>query len=366
MVSAPPLSQLYVYVTDGCNCSCRHCWIVSGPQAAPARFLDLGQAEAAIAEALPLGLQSLKWTGGEPTIHPRFADLLRIQERHDLDGSVETNGIRVDAPLARLMRQCGVSRVAVSLDGAAAVTHDAIRGVKGAHAGALRGIEALRGADYSPQIIMTLMADNIAELPDMLALADKVGAGSLKLNIVQPMLRGESVYESGRGVSLAEMLELRDWIDREAAPRHSFSIMLDLPMAFRPLPRILAEGPGERCGILGILGLLADGDYALCGIGQNVPELVFGTAGSDSLAAIWESHPMLTSLRDGISTRLQGICGRCALNQVCLGSCLAQNYYRAHDLFAAFWLCEEAEREGLFPRTRLRPDASRQAQPVTP
>jgi hypothetical protein len=37
----------------------------------------------------------------------------------------------------------------------------------------------------------------------------------------------------------------------------------------------------------------------------------------------------------------------------CLGSCVAQNYYRSHDLFAPFWFCELAEAEGLFPASRL-------------
>ncbi len=41
------------------------------------------------------------------------------------------------------------------------------------------------------------------------------------------------------------------------------------------------------CGILGILGVIASGHYALCGIGEHVPELVFGEVGVDTLAAVW-------------------------------------------------------------------------------
>ncbi len=39
----------------------------------------------------------------------------------------------------------------------------------------------------------------------------------------------------------------------------------------------------------------------------------------------------------------------------CLGSCVAQNYYRSGSLWAPFWFCEEADAAGLFPPSRLIP-----------
>jgi radical SAM protein with 4Fe4S-binding SPASM domain len=103
-----------------------------------------------------------------------------------------------------------------------------------------------------------------------------------------------------------------------------------------------------------ILGLLADGSYALCGIGENLPEMVFGRAGQGELERIWKEHPVLLRIRDGVPGKLQGVCQRCLLRGACLGSCVAQNYYRSHDLLAPYWFCDIAEQEGLFPATRLR------------
>jgi hypothetical protein len=39
----------------------------------------------------------------------------------------------------------------------------------------------------------------------------------------------------------------------------------------------------------------------------------------------------------------------------CLGSCIAQNYYRSGDLFAPYWFCDLAEQAGLFPKSRQVP-----------
>jgi len=46
------------------------------------------------------------------------------------------------------------------------------------------------------------------------------------------------------------------------------------------------------CSILKILGVLADGSYALCGIGTQIQELVFGNAQKDNLAEIKRRDPV--------------------------------------------------------------------------
>src|SRR5215471_13831294 len=62
----PPLRTFYLYLTAGCNLACRHCWISPRYQAngGTGGHLDLTLLERAIVEAKPLGLQSVKLTGG--------------------------------------------------------------------------------------------------------------------------------------------------------------------------------------------------------------------------------------------------------------------------------------------------------------
>jgi SynChlorMet cassette radical SAM/SPASM protein ScmF len=355
MVSQPPaglpaLAQLYVYVTDACNCSCIHCWIVS-EKAGAINFLPPEVLEAAIQEALPLGLNALKWTGGEPTIHPEFPRLLAIQKEHALEGRMETNGLRLTPALAGLLKDSGVTHISVSLDGAHAETHDAIRGVRGAYEKALAGIGFLVEAGYHPQIIMSLVRRNVSELEEMLALSARVGAGSVKFNLVQPSLRGEVLHEAGGALPVAELITLYQRVQHELRPRFGFRIYFDIPLAFLPLSSLLANG-ASTCGIKNILGLLADGSYALCGIGVNLPEMVFGRADQGQLAQIWGYNEVLVKIRTALPSGLTGICGSCLMKAECLGSCVAQNYHDTGDLTADFWFCRAAFAEGLFPGSR--------------
>ena len=106
---------------------------------------------------------------------------------------------------------------------------------------------------------------------------------------------------------------------------------------------------------LASIGVLGSGKYALCGIGETVPELVFGHAEKDKLADIWNDNKVLNEIRKGLPLKLKGICGECLMKDQCLGSCVAINYYRHKDLFAPQWYCEEAQKAGLFPKSRIHP-----------
>jgi SynChlorMet cassette radical SAM/SPASM protein ScmF len=142
-------------------------------------------------------------------------------------------------------------------------------------------------------------------------------------------------------------------VERELAPKSSLQIFFDYPQAFRALNRIASRDGCSACGIFGILGVIASGHYALCGIGEQVPDLVFGEVGKDLLEEVWRENPILKALRAGLPERLEGVCSRCLMKRRCLGSCVAQNYYSTGSLWAPFWFCKQAEEAGLFPASRL-------------
>lgn len=161
----------------------------------------------------------------------------------------------------------------------------------------------------------------------------------------------------GETLTLQELLKLGNDVSNTLAKSTGLKLHFDLPAAFRPMSKMFGEsGDGcASCGILKILGVLADGRYALCGIGSHFQELVFGDASVDRLKDVWEGAGILRELREGIPSRFEGICGRCHLKRICSASCIAQNYYRSKSLWKPFWFCEEAHDRGLFPTTRITP-----------
>jgi SynChlorMet cassette radical SAM/SPASM protein ScmF len=352
-----PLNQIYFYLTEGCNLRCRHCWIAPKYQTEGNSYpaLDLDLFKSIIEQAKPLGLTGVKLTGGEPLLHPQIHEILEHIRVEDLRLTVETNGVLCTSGLAEKMAECKNTFVSVSLDGAETETHEWVRGVKGCFGEAIRGLRNLVSTGLRPQVIMTIMHQNKEQMEQMVRVAENLGAGSVKFNILQPTARGEKMHFTGEALDIEELVDLGKWVENTLSAATDLNLYYDHPMAFRPLGKMFGQnGDGcGVCGILGILGVLANGSYALCGIGETVPDLCFGHASSDSLEDIWKKTPVLLELREGLSMRFEGICGDCLMKGLCLGSCVAQNYYQSRNLWAPYWYCEEAQYKGLFPETRM-------------
>jgi SynChlorMet cassette radical SAM/SPASM protein ScmF len=358
-----PLNQIYFYLTEGCNLRCRHCWIAPKYQGENNSYpsLDLDLFKSIIEQAKPLGLTGVKLTGGEPLLHPQIHELLEFVRSEEIRLTVETNGVLCTPELAEKIAACKDPFVSVSLDGAEAETHEWVRGVTGCFDETMNGIRNLVDAGLRPQMIMTIMRYNKEQMEQMVRVAESLGAGSVKFNILQPTARGEKMHFSGEALDIEELVDLGKWVENTLSAATDLNLYYDHPMAFRPLGKMFGNnGDGwGTCGILSILGVLADGSYALCGIGETVSDLVFGHASKDILEHVWTNTSVLQEIREELPQKLEGICGHCLMKEICLGSCLAQNYYRSKNLWEPFWYCAEAHSKKLFPTSRLPAETDR-------
>jgi MoaA/NifB/PqqE/SkfB family radical SAM enzyme len=124
-----PLRMIYFYLTADCNLRCRHCYIAPDFQTAnkSSAYLPFDTFKSIIAEAKPLGLVSVKLTGGEPLLHPDILKILEHIRDEGLDLVLETNGVLCTPEIAKALAACRLKLVSVSLDGADAYTHDSFR-----------------------------------------------------------------------------------------------------------------------------------------------------------------------------------------------------------------------------------------------
>jgi len=351
----PPLTSLYLYISGSCNLACRHCWITPTYQSGEngGQQIDVDDVRKAICEAEPLGLRTVKLTGGEPMLHPQFRELVSLLDGDGLVIHIETNGTLIDRNLAKFLKQRKhVSFISVSLDGADEETHEGLRGVRGSFARAVSGVRNLVEQGIRPQLICTLHRGNVYQMEAIIQLAQGLGCGSVKFNHVQQVGRGEQfAYEQGLQVS--EIINLNHRIETDLRNGIEMRIHFDIPFAFYPIRQLLDDNL-SRCTVRNILGLLAGGELSLCGIGVTVPELIYGHIKRDNLHAIWCNSPALARLRKQIPSQLDGICALCLHRDLCLGCCVANNFHSTGTLNAPYQFCQTADRLGLFPDSRKR------------
>jgi SynChlorMet cassette radical SAM/SPASM protein ScmF len=281
--------------------------------------LDYGLFVQAIEEGLSLGLTSVKLTGGEPLLHPDFFRIIDLLRLKNLNVTIETNGMLVDLPLARVLKEQSTLRhISVSLDGAKPETHDAFRGGKGSFHVACQAIRYLVEVGYRPQVIMSLHRDNVSEIEDLVRLAENLGAGSVKLGIIQPNGRGELLERQRQVLDVEQIIELGKWVRTNLSKNTSIPVNLNWPMAFFNINRLMCI-EGCQCDLFGTLGILPSGHLSLCGLGVLVPDLCLGMLGRDRVEDIWVCHPVLVEVRKKVPTGMEGICANCLLQNQCNG-----------------------------------------------
>jgi GTP 3',8-cyclase len=112
------IEYLRISVTDRCNFRCRYCMPLEGlPWLPKADLLSYEEIAEVVSQLAPLGLRRIRLTGGEPTIRPGLATLVRMLRAVEAveDIALSTNGVKLPI-LAAELAEAGLDRVNISAD----------------------------------------------------------------------------------------------------------------------------------------------------------------------------------------------------------------------------------------------------------
>ena len=236
-----PLKKMYFYLTEGCNLACRHCWISPKLQDETNVYANfpVELMKSIVKQAKPLGLDTIKLTGGEPLMHPRIGEILDFIKEQELKLNIESNGVLCTEELAEKISRCKEPFIAISVDGANAESHDWVRGIPGSFNATITAIKYLVKAGLKPQFIMSIMRHNKEQMEDVVRLAESIGAGSVKFNLIQPTGRGKKITETGESLTIEELVQLGKWVQHTLAPSTKLNLFYHQPQRFTRWARCL-------------------------------------------------------------------------------------------------------------------------------
>jgi radical SAM protein with 4Fe4S-binding SPASM domain len=107
----PPL--VWLELTRRCDFACPHCYIQGGRRRHGE--MDAGRWHSLLEELSAMGVWAVAFTGGEPTLHPDFAGLVRHARELDLLVGIATHGMHLDDALLDALPRDGVI-ISVSID----------------------------------------------------------------------------------------------------------------------------------------------------------------------------------------------------------------------------------------------------------
>jgi radical SAM protein len=286
-------------------------------------------------------------TGGDPMRRPDLAELVRYAADAGLTVALTPSGTAAATP-ARLkeLKDAGLSRVAVSLDGPDPETHDAFRGVRGSYAWTLRIIEATIDLGLPLQINSTIsrmtlptleaMAARVAQFPLTLwalFFLIQTGRGSALEPITAEECEGVLNYlydlslTSPFGIKTTEAPHYQRVVWQREEERRRAGLPTHGVERRRQLRAPRSVGDGNGFVFIDHLGNICPSGFLPSPRG-NIREV--------NLSDVYRADEVFTNLRN--PDALGDKCGRCAFRALCGGS-RARAFAATGDVMASDPLC---------------------------
>lgn len=302
-------------LTYACNLSCIHCLSSSGRR--DPRELTTAEAKAVIDELERMQVFYVNIGGGEPTVRPDFWELVDYATEHHVGVKFSTNGVRIDAAVARRLAGSDYVDVQISLDGATAEVNDAVRG-PGSYDTAMRAMQHLADAgfkDFKVSVVCT--RQNIGQLDEFAAIADRFGA-QLRLTRLRPSGRGADSW--GELHPLPEQQrQLYDWLVANGENVLTGDSFFHLSAFGQALPGLNLCGAGRVVCLIDPVG-----DVYACPFAIHEEFLAGNVRETGGFASVWRTSELFRDLR---SPQADGSCSSCQHFDTCRGGCMAAKFF---------------------------------------
>jgi MoaA/NifB/PqqE/SkfB family radical SAM enzyme/metal-sulfur cluster biosynthetic enzyme len=308
--------------TRACALACVHCRAEAMPHRSAGELTteeacDLMDRVASFGDPPPL----MVLTGGDPLRRPDLEDLVMYGTARGLSIALTPSGTAA-ATTARLtaLRDAGLARLAVSLDGADAAAHDAFRGVHGSYKRTLDIIERARALGLPLQINTTVSRQTAGDLPAIADQVERFDAVLWALFFLIPVGRATA----DDALDAAAIERVLEWAAERATGASFLVKTTEAPHFQRVLSRGRRPHPGSRPGTLRAPRAVTDGNgfVFIDHVGNICPSgflpVPRGNVRGDDLVRVYRDDPLFQALRD--PERLTGRCGACEYRARCGGS----------------------------------------------
>lgn len=253
---AEPLTRLplaTLYLTERCNSRCVSCDYWRHGR----RDIDLETVQRLLPGLLELGTETVLISGGEPLLHPQWAEIAALLRGQGHKLWLLTAGLALAKHAAEVA--LWFDQVTVSLDGSTAASYAAIRGLDAFEA-VCAGIRAAVREGLEVGLRVTVQRGNAGELSELVTLAHKLGAASVSF-LAADVSHAEAFGRHGEAVDgvalrmedLPVLAQALQALERDHADDFTSGFIAETPTKLRRIEahyraRLgLGEAPPVRC-----------------------------------------------------------------------------------------------------------------------
>ena len=319
-------------VTQACDLVCVHCRACAQPKRNPLE-LSLDEGKRLIDEIAQMQVPVFVLTGGDPIKRPDLFELIRYATQAGVRVSLTPSATPLlTRQVIQQLKQCGLARLAVSLDGSQAQVHDEFRGMSGSFDRTMEAIEWANEVGLPVQINTTFSRTNVADFDQIAALMETKKIALWSVFFLVPTGRGriddllsaeefEAVFAKLYKLSRRSRFHIKT-TEAQHYRRYALQQQVAERRSGTPSAAKAAEKVQDTIG-RAPRGLNdGKGFVFVSHLGEVFPSgfLPFsaGNVRTESLSIIYRESPIFQQLRD--PEQLGGKCGACEFRHVCGGS----------------------------------------------
>ncbi len=321
-------------LTRACDLACDHCRADAIPDRHPDE-LTTGEGKQLLQQIREFGDgQLVVFSGGDALKRDDLLELVEYGVDLGLNVTLAPSGTRsLTRDRVAALREAGIRRISLSLDGASPARHDAFRGEEGSFADTIAAAELVQELEIPLQINTTVCERTRTSLEPISELVAELGAVLWSVFFLVPV---------GRGIALEPVTprtadDLMAWL-HEVATTQPYAVKTTEAPQYRRVGRQLDEvdpSSNDRHGIIA-----GDGFAFVSHTGEVYPSgflpLSAGNVRETSVTEHYRESDLFRSLRD--RDNLVGKCGACPYRLVCGGS-RSRAFATTGDPFASDPLC---------------------------
>jgi pyrroloquinoline quinone biosynthesis protein E len=318
---------LLAEITYRCPLHCPYCSnpVAASPREAPRRLqggysngeLTTEEWNRVISEAAALGVLQIGFSGGEPLARSDLAELIRAAREAKLYTNLITSGIGLDDDRLGALRDAGLDSLQLSFQSDESSLADEIAGAR-AHERKLDVAAKIREAGIPLSLNFVIHRRNIDRLPQMIDLAEGLGAERVELANVQfygwafrnraSLLPTREQVDRAREIAVAEKARLAGRLD----------IFYVLPDYYETRPKPCLNGWGQRYLTVNPMGYVLPCPTA----SSAIPNLRFENVRDRDLDWIWRESESFNRFRG--TEWMPEPCRSCPQKEIDFGGCRCQ------------------------------------------
>jgi len=319
--------RIGVEITNRCDLACRHCFNDSGN--GPVQELSLADLMYLFEQVRLMGIEDIRISGGEPTLHPRFSAIVNKAYRRGLRVSVNTHGLYSSKTRTQVAK-LPVERFIISLDGLREV-NDSIRG-PGVFHRAVDTASWLLRQNLAVTLGVHVTRSAVDDVAGLINLASELGA-DIKFAPLRPLGRARE-FLLDEMLSPSDLYQVVQTVTRSRENHPEIKISTDFDILQPILPSV-PKFPSQACCPAGrsMLNLNYDGYVYPCAfLVTPQREFAVGHLHEDSLLSLWRESPAFVPFR---TLEKDNVCKSCfAYGHTCVGGCVALSYFTSGHLDA--------------------------------